>query len=106
MKRSCPGFRVGLWIIDRNLDFEVAVAHPTDPLDDSGLVRERMALSIKPISLDSDGVNDQRVTLPPADRIAFEGRFWVVGQWATIEENLPILSHKLVQESSEYPAFG
>jgi len=36
------------------------------------VLRERMPLSVKPIALDADGLNDQRVTLPPASVVPQE----------------------------------
>src|SRR5690349_10597660 len=60
-----------------------------DALDDVQLVRMREASAVDPgLFVKADGVNDQRVSLVPANRIPHPGQFRVPGMLAPIGEDL------------------
>ena len=61
-----PRLRVGLRIVDRDLDVEVSEARTADALGHTRLCRNRAAGNVEPVVTESDRLDDERVTLPAA----------------------------------------
>src|SRR5690349_1435264 len=75
------GLRVRLWIVERDVDFQLAVAWPADPLRKLRLLRVRAAADVEPsivgTRLGSSQVvrlDDQRVAVPSPYRISIPER--------------------------------
>src|ERR1700733_7849947 len=66
-----PGFRITLRIVKGEGDLQELGIHAMDALGDVHLLAFRMAQAIKPVlSIQTDRIDDQSVTLPMADGMA------------------------------------
>src|SRR5262249_22570742 len=86
-----PGFRVGLRIVDRDVDLHLADRLPCEPLDDAQRLGAGQPAHVEPRpAVLTDCLDDQRVALPFADRIAHPRRLGVLRQGAAVEEDLAV----------------
>src|SRR5262245_1915779 len=82
--------RIGAGIGDRGHDLELAELGARIALDGLELLRVRMADEVEPEEVvEPDRLDDERVALPVADRVAVPRRLFVVGMPAAIHEDLP-----------------
>src|SRR5262249_22409725 len=80
-----PGFRVGFWIIDSEVEFYGVVIDAMVTLDRAHLVTVRLALCAQPcLILETDCFNDQSVSLPPPDGVAIPPRVGIVRKFAPV----------------------
>ena len=94
-----PGRGVSFGIVDRNLDFEVPVVRPPDPLDHFALLREWISAGIQPeIVAETGGLHHQRVTIPFTGRVAVPGRSGILGERPSVGEDLAVLHVALGQD--------
>src|SRR5262249_5582476 len=86
-----PRLLVGLRIIDRELQINVAEIRTVESLDDVQGVAVRMAAIIEPrLFLDADSIDDQRISFPFADRVSVPRWVPLGRQWPSIGEYLSV----------------
>src|SRR6185312_8765090 len=84
-------FRIGLRIVDRDLDLEVAEVQPADALGELRRARQRAAAHVEPAVIHQPRrFDDERVAVPVADRVAVVPGIDVVflRQRAAVEKDL------------------
>src|SRR5262245_17456668 len=87
-----PGFREQFRIRDRRLHFEPIGLRQAEALDDVHLLAVPQALVAEErIGREADGIDDERVAFPVADRVAVEREIGILGMLAAVREDLPPL---------------
>ena len=95
-------FRVGLRIVDGHFDVQVPEVPAPEAFDHAQRVAVRMAHPIEPAPVvEANGVDDQRVARPRADRIAHPSRLRIRRQLAAIQENLAEHRVLLVEDDNQ-----
>src|SRR5437763_571407 len=75
MQRRRPRRGVSLFVVDRDLDVELAVRRAAEAFGDLALAGQRAAVLIEPhVVVETDRLDDKRVALPFAGRVAVERR--------------------------------
>src|SRR5437870_7071475 len=98
-----PGFRVGLGIIDREVELNRCVIDAAVTLDGAHLLTVWLALRAQPgLIIEPGGFHNQRISFPPADGIPIPSRVGIFRKLAAIHPDLPdrVLSFKEHQDPS------
>ena len=75
---------------------------PGDPLADLAGTRQRTAAEVEPqVVAKTDGVDDERVALPAADRYPLPRGSRILRQRTTVEEDLPVVGVVLLECDEE-----
>src|SRR5882672_5993312 len=91
---SAPGLRVRLRVVNRNVDCQRVVACAAYALHNVQLFSVRMAVIIEPsFIVKTDGVNDECISLPLANRVSHPCRIQILGMLTPIGVNL---AHKVI----------
>src|SRR5579862_789142 len=89
-----PGLRISLGIVDRNINGQGVMADATDALCEVQILAVRMAHLIEPgLIVETNGIDDEGVPLPFADRISHPRGANVLGMLTPIRKNL---AHKMI----------
>src|SRR5712691_6575892 len=97
-----PGSGVGLGIVNRNLDLQVAEVGPPEPFGYLAGFGEWITGAVEPdVVTESNGLDDQRILLPFARRVTIKGRIRIGGQWPPVGENLAVIHVFLVENREE-----
>src|SRR3984957_7308406 len=100
-----PRLGISLWIVNGDLDVHVADPWTGETFGDVPRFGPWMPLHVEPCpAVLSDGIYDQRVLVPMADRIAHPGRLWILRERPAIREDLTVDSAGFVQE--QHQVFG
>src|SRR5687767_9794204 len=84
-----PRPRVRLGVVHRHFDIEMTKVRTSDPLADLAGTRQRTAAEVEPqVVAKTDGVDDERVTLPATDRVPLPRRGRIVRQHTTVEKDV------------------
>src|SRR5437870_724236 len=96
-----PGIRFG--VVDRDLNVHVPEILPVEPLDDVQRFGCRLALLIQPeLSIETLRVDNERVAVPPARRIAQPCRRGIRREFPAIEKDLtPQDAESFVKDDNE-----
>src|SRR6266566_951361 len=98
-----PGFRVGLGIIDREVELNRVAIDAAVTLDGAHLLTVWLALRAQPgLIIEPGGFHNQRISFPPADGIPIPSRVGIFRKLAAIHPDLPdrVLSFKEHQDPS------
>src|SRR6266542_4546486 len=97
-----PGFRIGVWILDDDCNFEVTYIHAVHAFSDVELLRMRMAGGVEPrLVVEAHRVDDQRISLPMADRVSHPIRIRIRGMAAPIQKDLTMAGSVVLEEHDE-----
>src|SRR4051812_5899721 len=98
-----PRLGIRLRIVHRDVDPQCSVIHPRETLGQLQLVGERAAVDVEPPAVAEPArLDDQRVALPLADRIALPRRVRVLARQRTaVREDLPQPEVRLVNDQRD-----
>src|SRR6202043_4170474 len=86
--RACPNLRVRFWIINGDRHFQSVMVQPPVAFRQMHLFASRIAVWIGPnLVVKSDCVDNERISLPFADRLPQPGRVGILGKWPPIRPN-------------------
>src|SRR6476619_7818436 len=91
-----PRFDVRAWIIDGRFDFQMAQIGTTVPFNQVQPGRHRLTTRAQPsLVIETDCVDDQRVSVPMADRMPVPCWVEILRMGTTVEEHLPVSRYLL-----------
>src|SRR5262245_59561275 len=102
--RERPWLGIRVPIVNRDLNIHVAEILPAEPLDDVQRFGCRLALLIQPeLSIEALRVNNERVAVPGAGRIAEPRGRRICSDFPTVKKDLaPKNPESLIQDHNEF----
>src|SRR5687768_4620667 len=100
--RDAPGLRVGLRVVDRELDLQVPEILAPEALGHAHRFRHGMPAVVQPgLAVEPDGVDDEDVAVPFADRITEPRRAAFDRMVAAVREDLTEVSEVLEEDDRQ-----
>ncbi len=98
-----PGCRVRLGILDDELQRQRVAIHALEPFDQVNVVAVRIAVKIEPAFFrEGDGIHNESVTLPFADRVAHPGGRGIRGMASPVGPDLAPFMLALEEHESSF----